>query len=276
MRAPKSRASRRSSHRNLKQRHGLTAPDSQRADTDESPSPTSAEKKAVEAGLAGVDEKQAAATFTETLYRTLAQLQYPQGMIPQLPLLHMPNLPGMPAWGALPQIPAVFPVLVPIQQLWGDRRARGGEEKEEDAPAAADAAQQPWLGIPSAQDWKAFWEKWMQQMNRATDVHDNPPPAYTPRETVEAEKLEKEKAHAQEQAQEPVAVAEVPSVVEPEPELLRVAAERVVVARPAEYPEVAIAEEEVQLYAYRPTRKPARRAQKKRECPSLLSQHVRY
>ncbi|KAL1941977.1 hypothetical protein VTO73DRAFT_6507 [Trametes versicolor] len=266
VRAPKSRTSRRPSHRNLKQRHGLPTPDSQRTDTDESPTPTSAEKKAVEAGLAGVDEKQAAATFTETLYRTLAQLQYPQGMIPQLPLLHMPNLPGMPAWGALPQIPAVFPVLVPIQQLWGDRRARGGEGEEKDEGAPADAAQQPWLGIPSAQDWKAFWEKWMQQMNRATDVHDNPPPAYTPRETVEAEKMEKEKAHSQEQAQEvPVAVAEVPSVVEPEPELLRVAAERVVVARPTEYPEAAIPEEEVQLYAYRPTRKPARRAQKKHD-----------
>ncbi|KAI0821700.1 hypothetical protein BC628DRAFT_1422510 [Trametes gibbosa] len=279
LRPPRSRGSRRSSHRNVRQRVGIGMADSLRPGADKKVLPSAAEKKAVEAGLvaavAAADEKQAAATFTETLYRTLAQLQYPQGMIPQLPLLHMPNLPGMPAWGALPQIPAVFPVLVPIQQFWADRRARGGDEKGErtevDAVAAAAAAaetaetaQLPWLGIPSAQDWKAFWEKWMQQANRATDVHDNPPPAYTPRETGQAEA---EKAPLQ----EPVTVPEIPSVVEavPEPVVeqeLPPPAERVV-ARPVGYTEtpVPIPEEEVQQYAYRPARKLARRAQKKHD-----------
>ncbi|KAI0630105.1 hypothetical protein C8Q77DRAFT_1064304 [Trametes polyzona] len=259
MRLAKSRAGRRSSHRNLKQRPGVGGIDTARAEPDKKASPSNAEKKAVEAGLAAADEKQAAATFTATLYRTLAQLQNPQGMIPQLPLLHMPNLPGMPAWGTLPQIPAVFPVLVPIQQLWADRRARGADEKGDataDGAAGTDGPQ-PWLGIPSAQDWKAFWEKWMQQMNRATDAHDNPPPAYTPRETVEVEKPEKEAESA--------AVADAsptPVRVEPEPE------SRVVdrpVPRPVGYVEAPIPEEEVQQYAYRPTRKPARRAQKKHD-----------
>ncbi|KAH9859093.1 hypothetical protein C2E23DRAFT_880469 [Lenzites betulinus] len=270
-RAPKGRGSRRPSHRTLRQRSGISTP----ADADKKPLPTSAEKKAAEVGLAGaaVDEKQAAATFTETLYRTLAQLQLAQGMIPQLPLLHMPNLPGMPAWGALPQIPAVFPVLVPIQQFWADRRARGGDEKTEGADAdvgaglEAETAQLPWLGIPSAQDWRAFWEKWMQQANRATDVHDNPPPAYTPRETAEGEAENPEKT----QSQEPVAVLEASSVVQPvsdpavERELLA-PAERVV-ARPVGYAEVPapILEEEVQQFAYRPARRLARRAQKKHD-----------
>ncbi|KAI0369669.1 hypothetical protein BV20DRAFT_967652 [Pilatotrama ljubarskyi] len=261
VRPSKSRAGRRSSHRPSRQRSGIGMTDASRADADKKPSPSSAEKKAAEAGLAVADEKQAAATFTETLYRTLAQLQYPQGMIPHLPLLHMPNLPGMPAWGALPQIPAVFPVLVPIQQFWGDRRGRGGDEKGEGDAGAVPNGQQPWLGIPSAQDWKAVWEKWMQQANRATDVHDNPPPAYTPRSTEATDTatlpLEKEKAE-----ELPVAGPTVPTVAETE---VRVGAERVVVARPVAYPDAAIPEEEVQLYAYRPVRTPARRAQKKHD-----------
>ncbi|KAI0665918.1 hypothetical protein C8Q78DRAFT_1083487 [Trametes maxima] len=253
-RVPKSRAGRRSSHRNLRQRLGLGTTDIPRAD-DKKPSPMTVEKKAVEAGLVGADEKQAAATFTETLYRTLAQLQAPQGMIPNLPLLHMPNLPGMPAWGALPQIPAVFPVLVPIQQMWNERLGRGGDDKVEgEAPIADGNGQQPWLGFPSAQDWKAFWEKWMQQANRATEVHDSPPPAYTPRTTEDAaSQVASEKTD--------VAAASASTAAEPEP---RVAVERVI-ARPVTLPEAAVPEEEVQQYAYRPTRKPARRAQKKHD-----------
>ncbi|KAH9895078.1 hypothetical protein C8Q73DRAFT_645606 [Cubamyces lactineus] len=260
----KGKTGRRASHRNLKQRSGLSKADLTRVDADSRPSPTSAEKKAMEAGLAAADEKQAAATFTETLYRTLAQLQHAHGMIPNIPLLHMPNLPGMPAWGAFPQIPAVFPVLVPIQQFWADRRGRGGDEKGEGAGMPADAnGPQPWLGIPSAQDWKAYWEKWMQQANRATEVHDNPPPAYTPRST-EAESASLEVV-AEKAQQEPVTVPPAPAAeVES-----RVGVDKVV-ARPVGYPDAAVPEEEVQLYGYRPTRKPARRAQKKHDRMLIL------
>ena len=42
--------------------------------------------------------------------------------------------------------------------------------------------------------------------------------------------------------------------------------ERAAAARQVGYGDAAVPEEEVQLYGYRPTRKPARRAQKKREC----------
>ncbi|OSD07126.1 hypothetical protein PYCCODRAFT_1464228 [Trametes coccinea BRFM310] len=269
MRPSRTKTVRRASRR-MTQRPSTTKTDIEQTDNDARPSSIAAEKKAVEAGLAAADEKQAAATFTETLYRTLAQLQNPQGMIPNLPLLHMPHLPGMPAWGALPQIPAVFPVLVPIQQLWGDRRGRGAVDKVDGAAAVGDAAdangQQPWLGIPSAQDWKAFWEKWMQQANRATEVHDNPPPAYTPREADIEVPAEKEAL--KQEPQEPVAGPAVPvqSAADPEP---RVGVERVV-ARPVEYPDLPIPEEEVQLYGYRPTRKPARRAQKKHDRMLIL------
>ncbi|KAI0746062.1 hypothetical protein C8Q76DRAFT_852580 [Earliella scabrosa] len=263
-------------------------------DADHTPSPSAAEKKkAVEAGLAAADEKQAAATFTETLYRTLAQLQHPQGMIaniPNLPLLQMPNLPGIPAWGALPLIPAVFPVLVPIQQLWG---GRAGDEKNGPAAAAGEQNGQPQrLGIPSAQDWKAFWEKWVQQASRDPEVQDSPPPAYTPRSTDDpATTFDPD-------AKEPLPVAEVSNVTattnattdaaepevqpiagpepepeheperEPEPEQ-RVNAERGT-PRPVGYDDTAVPEEEVQLYGYRPTRKPARRAQKKQHDRMLV------
>ncbi|CDO72755.1 hypothetical protein BN946_scf184994.g7 [Trametes cinnabarina] len=265
-RPSRTRAGRRASRRTI-QRSGVGKADIPRPETDSMPPSAVAEKKAVEAGLADADEKQAAATFTETLYRTLAQLQHPQGMIPNLPLLHMPHLPGMPAWGALPQMPAVFPVLVPIQQLWGDRRGRSANEKVEGAAVgdAADAnGQQPWLGIPSAQDWKAFWEKWMQQATRATEAHDNPPPAYTPREADASGSGLKALTEKEEQKQEHVPIAG--SAAEPD---VRAGVERVV-ARPVEYPEVPIPEEEVQLYGYRPTRKPARRAQKKHDRMLIL------
>ncbi|KAI0762137.1 hypothetical protein BD413DRAFT_585897 [Trametes elegans] len=256
-RALRNRSGRRLSHRNLRQR--LTMTDS-RPDAEKKPASAPAEKKAIEAGLVGADEKQAAATFTETLYRTLAQLQHPQGMIPNLPLLHMPNLPGMPAWGALPQIPAVFPVLVPIQQLWADRRARANANDGKNADADTDGtAQQPWLAIPSAQDWKAFWEKWMQQANRATDVNDNPPPAYTPRETDAGAAVD---VKAQVDKVEEL-LSGAPPVAEGAAEPVA-SADKVVVARPVVYPDAAVPEEEVQQFAYRP-RKPARRAQKKHD-----------
>ncbi|KAI8993871.1 hypothetical protein BD414DRAFT_457058 [Trametes punicea] len=262
------RSGRRSSRRNTTQLPGMIKTALPRAAPDTKTPTTTSEKKAVDAGFAGADEKHAAARFAETLYRTLAQLQHAQGMIPNLPLLHMPHLPGMPAWGALPQIPAVFPVLVPIQQLWGDRRGRGGDEKGEGATVdgTADAnGQQAWLGIPTAPDWKAFWEKWMQQANRATDVHDNPPPAYTPRDT-EATGSASLQAAPEKQALDPVAVPAVPTSADSEP---RVGIERVV-ARPVAYPDAPIPEEEVQLYGYRPTRKPARRAQKKHDRMLIL------
>ena len=270
------RAIRRSSHRSLRPRASfLRAPLSDvppvpplpvsSPDAKPGPSPLAAEKKALEAAGVGVDEKQAA-TFTETLYRTLAQLQHPQGMIPNLPLpnMHMPALPGIPipAWGALPQMTAVFPVLVP---LWGARKDGEVAGEGEDAAAAPGQLQMMGrLGIPSAQDWRAFWEKWMQQATQAqaTREHEHPPPAYTPRSTDEPAAFADAKAPEGEARPEPV--EEAPAQ---ETELR----ERAAAARRVGYGDAAVPEEEVQLYGYRPTRKPARRAQKKRECCGYTS-----
>lgn len=145
----------------------------------------SMDNKAMEAGLQ--DDKQAVASFMDTLQRTLAQLQNPQGMIPNLPMPHLPNLAGMQAWGGLPQMQAVFPVLVPIPALsaiWGDRRA-GGDDVQDGAQDDEKGNSAPaWLGRLNAQEWRASWEKWMTQAYAATrngaDLADSPP-AYTPR-----------------------------------------------------------------------------------------------
>lgn len=235
-------------------------------EADSKSTPTTAEKRSVEAGLTAADEKQAAATFTETLYRTLAQLQHPQGMIANIPIPLLPNLPNIPTWGGLPLILA-FPVLVPIQQLWAGRT---GDEKN-NSENIEQNGQQARLGFTSAQDWKALWEKFMQQATRDggdREAHDSPPPAYTPRSMDDA-------ASYNPDAKEPLPVANVPNAVTdagavapevqagteraPEP---RVGAERPT-ARQVGYDDAVVPQEEVQLYGYRPARKPARRAQKK-------------
>ncbi|OBZ70717.1 hypothetical protein A0H81_09040 [Grifola frondosa] len=210
-------------------------------------------KKALEAGL--VDEKQAVASFTETLYRTLAQLQHPQGMIaniPNLPMLQKRHLPGMPAWGALPQMPAVFPVIVPIPHLFtlfGERRAQDRQSVGDDKQ---DGTAQPWLGI-GASDWRAVWEKWIAQVNtsmRANEATDNPPPAYTPRNADEA-------------GDSPLVDVkeEIPLAAEPS---THVGVDRAI-ARPVVYEAQPIPEDEVNSYEYRPARKLARKTQKKHD-----------
>ena len=239
-------------------------------ESDHKPSSAAAEKKAIEAGLAAAADEKQAATFVEMVYRTLAQLQNPQGIIPNMPnipYLHMPNLPGMPTWGALPQIPAVFPVLVPIPYLWGDRRTttRGDADDKDGA--------EPKFGFANAVDFRSFWEKRMQQMTRGDDAHDNPPPAYTPRGADPVVFDPDAKAPVPEPEAQPSVVVPTP---QPEPEVgaeaeaeTRLVAPATALApapRQVGYDEAAVPEEEVQLYGYRPARKAPRWAQKKRTC----------
>ncbi|KAG1808356.1 hypothetical protein EV424DRAFT_204819 [Suillus variegatus] len=126
------------------------------------------------------DEKQTA-SFVDMIQRTLAQLQ-PQGIIPQLPLPHLPEMPAV-LWGALPQIPMVFPVFVPITgwPFVGDKREEqqvDGEVRDATHPAAR-----------AAQELKATWEKWMTLAIATATLRPVPvedaPPMYTPRETLE-------------------------------------------------------------------------------------------
>ena len=280
------------------------------------PSPTTpalsseaSEKKALEAAANAVDEKQVAATFTETLYRTLAQLQHPQGMIPNLPplqnmqnMLHM-NVPALfgalpvPAWGALPQLPAtVFPVLVPIQQLWGARALRGPAEGEGASEPAAEGEGEGQKEAKeggeqsrmwTVQDWRAFWEKLMlqathaqQQQQQTSREHDSaPPPAYTPRSADTADAFATDRKVAEPEPVEVSAdVGDLSRAQQKKPALHQVDGgnelrERAV-SRRVGYGDVVVPEVEVQQYGYRSTRKPARRAQKKRMWFEKFSEDV--
>ncbi|KAK7472590.1 SPT3 Dosage dependent suppressor of Ty-induced promoter mutations-like protein [Stygiomarasmius scandens] len=105
-----------------------------------------------------VDEKHAL-SLMDLFQRTVAQL-------PGAP--YIPLLPGMPAvpWDALPQIPMVFPVAVPLLPGWFGQ----GKEHEEVAPTDGGKAD------TMAQEWRTLWEKWLAQ---ATEMVA--PPKYTPR-----------------------------------------------------------------------------------------------
>ncbi|KZT10672.1 uncharacterized protein LAESUDRAFT_692924 [Laetiporus sulphureus 93-53] len=216
-------------------------------DSKQRQSPRSSEKKALEAGLP--DEKQVA-SFMETLSRTLAQWQHPQDMIsnmPNLPLPHLPNLPGIPVWNALPQMPAVFPVFIPIpalSALWGDKRAGEKESVEDDKNAQA----QPRLAMSTIQDWRAFCEKWMTQVAltpRASEESDAPP-AYSPRSSDGIDVQPSLKAT------EPIASSS--AVRHPDKG----------VSRHLVHETVPVPEQQVQSYGYRPAHK-ARKQQKKHD-----------
>ncbi|PCH43418.1 hypothetical protein WOLCODRAFT_90277 [Wolfiporia cocos MD-104 SS10] len=216
-------------------------------------------KKALEAGMA--DEKQVA-SFMDMFSRTLAQWQHPQGMIPNmpnLPLPHLPHLPlpAIPAWNALPQMPAVFPVLVPItaiSQLWGEKRVgeKSAGESEDDKDAGARSKQ----AVPTTQDWRAFWEKLVTQGGESPQTHDEisdaPPPAYSPRRSDSCELP----ADVKVPLSEPIASS---SGV-----MLPPSSERIV-SRHIGYEPLPLPEQEVNAYAYRPAHKSLRKQQKKQD-----------
>lgn len=211
------------------------------------------------AGAVGlVDEKQVMATIMDVVQRTLAQLQHPQGMIPHIPNLpQLRHLAGMPAWGALPQMPAVFPVYVPmsalpipalpippLSALWekriGSQQAGGVDEDKS-------GKNQQWLGIPTAQEWRGMWEKWitLATLTARSSEEGEAPPAYTPRESDDIV----EKAGVENTEPVPPPVPQVSSSAAP---------------RAVGYDAVPpISEQEVKSYGYRPTKKQTRRSQKK-------------
>jgi len=202
------------------------------------------------------DEKQTA-SFVDMIQRTLAQLQ-PQGIMPNMPQLPLPHLPEMPTvWGALPQIPMVFPVFVPMTWLFlGDKREEHHDDGEgKDVDNAAHPATRR-----AAQELKATWEKWMALAVATATLRQAPveeaPPMYTPREMHN------------EQLEEPVVSplhVEGPSTLDTE-----------ALARPASGPDrqsrrvgydtasLPVQEEEVHSYGYRPV-KDTQKAQRGRE-----------
>ncbi|KAJ7141458.1 hypothetical protein C8R44DRAFT_659204 [Mycena epipterygia] len=127
------------------------------------------------------DDKQAA-TFLAMIQRTLAQLPAPQ--LRNLPGL--PQLPEMPAvpWGALPQLPMVFPVFVPWPAFLGGD-APGAEPREGDEENKGIGA----VSIRAAQELRGTWEAWEKWLalaiaGTARQPEETPPPMYTPRETL--------------------------------------------------------------------------------------------
>ncbi|KAG2037407.1 hypothetical protein BDR03DRAFT_1010671 [Suillus americanus] len=208
-----------------------TSPESHAEQTPELPSKDTDTKIPPNA----TDEKQTA-SFVDMIQRTLAQLQ-PQVIIPNISQLPLPHLPGMPAvlWGALPQIPMVFPIFVPITgwPFLGDKR----EEHQVDGEVR-DAAH---LAARAAQELKATWEKWMTLAIATATLRPVPveeaPPMYTPRETHE------------EQLEEPVASAsrvEEPSALDADAPARPAGSKRV------GYATASVPAQEVESYGYRP------------------------
>lgn len=132
--------------------------------------------------LADSDAKQTA-SFIDLIQRTLAQLpghpQLPKPYLPNLP--HLPEMPAVP-WGALPQLPMVFPVFVPMWPAFLGGDTATGDKVEGDEAAKAVAAP-----IRAAQELRAMWEKWLMQAVAAApppqqrQAEDIPPPVFTPR-----------------------------------------------------------------------------------------------
>ena len=126
-----------------------------------------------------------AASFMEMFQRTVAQFPAPQGIIPQLPLPHLPDLTAVP-WGTFPQIPLVFPVFVPVMPGWpsffgGDHAAVVSTDKSGGHDATTNTGN---VALRSAQEWRATWEKWVALVIATTppqQTEDVPPPVYTPR-----------------------------------------------------------------------------------------------
>ena len=123
------------------------------------------------------DAKRAASFMEKMIQRTPAQFPAPQGIIPQLPLPHLPDLRAVP-WGAFPQIPVVFPVFVPVITGWPSFFVAADRPEGKSDDSAKNTSN---VALRAAQ---ATWEKWVALVIAAIppqQTEDFPPPEYTPR-----------------------------------------------------------------------------------------------
>jgi uncharacterized protein len=200
------------------------------------------------------------AYITDLIQRTIGQLQHPQGIIPTVTQRHLQlpdlrQLPGMGVvpWHALPQMPAVFPIFVPVpawSALWGEKNE--GENNATDGQGA----NQRKMGGPQL---RAIWEKLVQNAAMATgnyraDVAE-PPPPYEERvddadgdETVRNETDEDEDGYGSNQSAM----------------LHRRSIGRSSIRR-FNYEDVPVPEQEVNSYSYRPPDKQTAKLRKKRK-----------
>jgi len=233
---------------------GLTPPPPmthQESEADDPPvadPPTSKEQKDTEVDadakdkdgkpLKGPFTDKATAVIVDLIYRTLTQLQHPQGIIPNVAqqvqdLRHL-QLPGM---GALQQVPAVFPIFVPIPAwLWSD-----GARREGGAAGFGDLK-------GTTPNPRSIWEKLLS--NAA------PPPPYEEKETTGHE-------------QDPT-TSNTQTEAENVDQTGLQTGTPVVGRRQVHYPESpAPPEVEVNSYGYRPAATDTAKMQKKREISSF-------
>ncbi|KAJ7045795.1 hypothetical protein C8F04DRAFT_1334748 [Mycena alexandri] len=183
------------------------------------------------------DDKQAATLFA-MIQRTLAQLPAPQlRNLPGFPQL--PEIPAVP-WGALPQLPMVFPVFVPWPAFLGGD-APGDVPREGDDETKG-------LGLRAAQELRGTWEAWEKWLalaipGTARQPEETPPPMYTPRE-AEPEPTETTESP-------PDAAAEVDDTV-PAPAPQEAASS----SRHVNYEPQPVTEQEVNAYGYLPAQAP--------------------
>ena len=204
------------------------------------------------------DEKQTA-SFVDMIQRTLAQL-HGQGIIPnipQLPLPHIPHLPGMPAvpWGALPQLPMVFPVIVPMPgwpSFLGEKRIGQTEvrvEKDSDQTSHTVGGG----AIRTAQDWVNTWMAVAIATATRQQNEDTPPPVYTPRAVSEEPQLLPSLPYPPDSSSEQSSSVPAPPLPIPDRTTLRRVG----------YDDVPVTDQEVNAFAYQPARKHSHKLQKK-------------
>ena len=202
-----------------------------------------------------------AASLLETIQRTLGQLHAPQGIIPNIPQLPLPALLEM--WGALPQIPVMFPVFVPTpgwQTLRGEKSGDGANSGKEGTQNNSEATG---YAIRTAQEWRATCEKWMAlAIAAATLRQEEAPPVYTPRTTSDSPQPQpaatpqselEDEGESSSATVRPLATTERP------------------VARRFGYPSVPITEQDVNAYGYRPSNHKSQKLQKTSRSHSFKS-----
>lgn len=203
------------------------------------------------------DAKRVVSFMEKMIQRTLAQIPVTQGIITQLPLPHLPHLPNLPdlpavPWGALPQIPIVFPVFVPMMPNWpaflGGEHAPGDDTNKMPGEGDDVAPNMGAVALRAAQEWRATWEKWVALAVATTarqQTEDLPPPVYTPRAT------EAEAPGASSPATEAVTqTATLPHAAE---------------IRPVGYNDTPLPDQVIEQFGYQPAAKQTQKLQKKRK-----------
>jgi uncharacterized protein len=252
---------RRKTFRRLSRRSDVPTPPVEKLPEESIPPTTISEKplaeKVEKPTAESIKNNKQAASFVDMLQRTLAQLYAAHGIMPNMPQLPLPNIPGMPVvpWGALPQIPVVFPVYVPMPflgSLLGEKR--GVESQPETVETS------PYLGfgaLKTAQDtWDKAWEKWMAMAAAARQQTEAPPPMYTPR----ADSLASGEAE--------LTTNTPPTRIPPPPVTERPAARRL------DYDNARVPDQEVKAFGYRPEGQLHKMQKKRLLLPRLVRFHV--